>query len=53
MSTLADRIHDLFDDRTREASSRAARELAEQYPMERNFQEMLKVFHEVGSQRSP
>jgi UDP-glucose:(heptosyl)LPS alpha-1,3-glucosyltransferase len=52
MSTLADRIHDLFDDRTREASSRAARELAEQYPMERNFQEMLKVFHEVGSQKS-
>jgi UDP-glucose:(heptosyl)LPS alpha-1,3-glucosyltransferase len=53
MSTLADRIHDLFDDRTREASSRAARELAEQYPMERNFQAMLKVFHEVGSQKSP
>ena len=53
ISTLADRIHHFFDDRTREASSRAARELAERYPMERNFQEMLKVFEEVAGGKSP
>ena len=53
ISTLADRIHHLFDDKVREASSRAARELAEHYPMERNFEEMLKVFREVASQRPP
>ena len=53
ISTLADRIHCFFDDRTREASSRAARELAERYPMERNFQEMLEVFQEVAAQKSP
>jgi UDP-glucose:(heptosyl)LPS alpha-1,3-glucosyltransferase len=49
ISIVADRIHYFFDDRAREASSRAARELAERYPMERNFQEMLKVFQEVAS----
>lgn len=49
ISTVADRIHYFFDDRAREVSSRAARELAERYPMERNFQEMLKVFQEVAS----
>ena len=53
ISTLADRIHQLFDDKAREASSRAARKLAERYPMERNFQEMLKVFQEVVAQKSP
>ena len=53
ISTLADRIHHFFDDPTREASSRAARELAERYPMERNFQEMMKVFQEVTAQKSP
>jgi len=52
ISTMADRIHYFFDDRKREASSRAARDLAERYPMERNFQEMLRVFREVASQRS-
>jgi UDP-glucose:(heptosyl)LPS alpha-1,3-glucosyltransferase len=53
ISTLAEKIHHLFDDRTREASSRAARKLAERYPMERNFQEMLTVFQEVASEKSP
>jgi UDP-glucose:(heptosyl)LPS alpha-1,3-glucosyltransferase len=53
IATLADRIHYFFDDRTREASSRAARELAERYPMEGNFQEMLKVFQEVATGKSP
>jgi UDP-glucose:(heptosyl)LPS alpha-1,3-glucosyltransferase len=53
ISTLADRIHYFFDDRTREASSRASRELAERYPMERNFQEMLRVFQEVAAQKFP
>lgn len=52
-STLAEKIHHLFDDRIREASSRAARKLAERYPMERNFQEMLTVFQEVASKKSP
>ncbi len=53
ISTLADRIHHFFDDPTREASSRAARELAERHPMERNFQEMMEVFQEVTEQKSP
>ena len=52
ISALADRIHHFFDDRIREASSRAARRLAEGYPMERNFQEMMRVFQEVASQQS-
>ncbi len=52
ISTLADRIHHLFDDKVREVSSRVARELAEQYPMEKNFEEMLKVFQEVAAQKS-
>ncbi len=52
ISTLADRIHRLFDDKVREESSRAARDLAEQYPMERNFEGMLKVFQEVAAQKS-
>ena len=51
ISTLADRVHQFFDDRTREAGSRAARKLAERYPMERNFQEMLKVFQEVAAEK--
>ena len=52
ISALADRIHHFFDDRIREASSRAARRLAERYPMERNFQEMMRVFQEVVTQKS-
>ena len=46
---IAENIRSLFDPSTRETMGKNARELAEQFPLERNSREMLEIYKSLIS----
>jgi len=50
-AALADRMARLLDPRLRERMSEAARLLALEYPLQRNYDEILAIYREIRSQR--
>ena len=50
-ATLADRMARLLDPRLRDRMGQAARLLALEYPLQRNYDEILAIYREIRSQR--